>query len=60
MFTGAFVALTWLASSHAKIISLGETSIEAHINKSETRRLKLLNKVCALSRLTFITFLLFF
>ncbi|BES99368.1 DHHC palmitoyltransferase [Nesidiocoris tenuis] len=42
--SGAFVALTWLASWHARQISNGETSIEAHINKKEVQRLAALNK----------------
>jgi hypothetical protein len=43
--TGAFIALTWLSSSHARLITQGETSIEAHINKSEAKRMALMHKV---------------
>ncbi|XP_014256493.1 palmitoyltransferase ZDHHC16A [Cimex lectularius] len=42
--SGAFVALTWLSSWHAKQIGKGETSIEAHINKAETQRLAKIHK----------------
>ena len=38
--TGCFVVLGGLTLWHAKLITLGETSIEAHINRAETRRLK--------------------
>ncbi|XP_054265049.1 palmitoyltransferase ZDHHC16 [Macrosteles quadrilineatus] len=43
--SGAFVALLFLAIWHAKLISRGESSIEAHINKSETKRLAKQNKL---------------
>ncbi|XP_046658649.1 palmitoyltransferase ZDHHC16-like isoform X2 [Homalodisca vitripennis] len=43
--SGAFVALGCLSSWHANLIARGETSIEAHINKSETKRLAKLNKI---------------
>ncbi|KAL1122961.1 hypothetical protein AAG570_003285 [Ranatra chinensis] len=43
--SGAFAALTWLASWHARLITQGETSIEAHINKAETKRMALMHKV---------------
>jgi len=36
---GTFILLGGLTLWHARIISNGETSIEAHINKSETKRL---------------------
>jgi len=42
--TGCFVVLGGLTVWHAKLISKGETSIEAHINRSETRRLRLQGK----------------
>nr|CAD7461206.1 unnamed protein product [Timema tahoe] len=42
---GVFVALGSLAVWHARLISKGETSIEANINKAETKRLSTLNKV---------------
>uniref|UniRef100_A0A146M895 Palmitoyltransferase n=2 Tax=Lygus hesperus TaxID=30085 RepID=A0A146M895_LYGHE len=42
--SGAFVALTWLSSWHSRQIANGETSIEAHINKAETKRLAAANK----------------
>jgi hypothetical protein len=34
-----------LTAWHAKLISKGETSIEAHINRNETKRLKALGQV---------------
>lgn len=37
--SGTFVLLGGLTLWHARLISKGETSIEAHINKSETKRL---------------------
>lgn len=43
--SGAFIALTWLSIWHAKHILRGETSIEAHINKAESKRLGALNQV---------------
>ncbi|RZF32986.1 hypothetical protein LSTR_LSTR008699 [Laodelphax striatellus] len=42
--SGAFVALFSLSVWHARLIRRGETSIEANINKSETKRLAQLNK----------------
>ncbi|KAJ8880297.1 hypothetical protein PR048_016763 [Dryococelus australis] len=42
---GVFVALGSLATWHARLVSAGETSIESHINKSETKRLAAQNKV---------------
>ncbi|XP_066991490.2 palmitoyltransferase ZDHHC16A isoform X2 [Anabrus simplex] len=41
---GVFVALGSLTLWHARLISKGETSIEAHINKTETKRLAAKNK----------------
>jgi len=38
LVTGCFVVLGGLSIWHAKLISRGETSIEAHINKSERKR----------------------
>uniref|UniRef100_A0A224XXM1 Putative palmitoyltransferase zdhhc16 n=1 Tax=Panstrongylus lignarius TaxID=156445 RepID=A0A224XXM1_9HEMI len=43
--SGAFVALTWLSSWHARQIVFGETSIEAHINKAEAKRFSVSNKI---------------
>ncbi|XP_073997906.1 palmitoyltransferase ZDHHC16A isoform X1 [Rhodnius prolixus] len=43
--SGAFVALTWLSSWHARQIVFGETSIEAHINKAEAKRFAASSKV---------------
>lgn len=43
--SGAFIALTLLAYIHGKEISKGETSIESHINKSETKRLAAQKKI---------------
>ena len=43
--TGTFLLLGGLTLWHASLISKGETSIEAHINKNETRRLKGLGQV---------------
>lgn len=44
-FLGVLVALGGLASWHSKLISRGETSIEANINKAETKRLTELGRV---------------
>lgn len=35
------IALGWLVSWHFKLIKLGETSIEAHTNRAETKRMAL-------------------
>jgi palmitoyltransferase len=43
--TGTFLLLGGLTLWHAMLISKGETSIEAHINKNETKRLKALGQV---------------
>ena len=43
--TGTFLLLGGLMMWHAKLISKGETSIEAHINRNETKRLKDLGQV---------------
>lgn len=43
--TGTFLLLGGLTLWHAKLISKGETSIEAHINRNETKRLKSLGQV---------------
>ena len=43
--TGTFLLLGGLTLWHASLISKGETSIEAHINKNETKRLKGLGQV---------------
>ncbi|KAF4531438.1 hypothetical protein B566_EDAN004208 [Ephemera danica] len=42
---GVFVALGSLTIWHARLISRGETSIEAHINASEIKRLAAFGKV---------------
>lgn len=42
---GVLVGLGSLTIWHAKLIGRGETSIEAHINKAETNRLKKEGKV---------------
>ena len=42
--TGTFLTLGGLALWHAKLIHFGETSIEAHINKSEIKRLLKIGK----------------
>ncbi|XP_049812483.1 palmitoyltransferase ZDHHC16B isoform X3 [Schistocerca nitens] len=42
---GVLIALGSLMMWHARLITRGETSIEAHINKQETKRLAALNKV---------------
>lgn len=39
------VALGTLSSWHVKLITRGETSVEAHINQSEHKRLLLQNKI---------------
>lgn len=43
-FSAVFIALGTLSYWHYKLIRRGETSIEAHINKSETKRLDLLGQ----------------
>ncbi|GFG33078.1 hypothetical protein Cfor_12103 [Coptotermes formosanus] len=43
--TGVLIALGSLTLWHARLISRGETSIEANINKAETKRLAEKNKV---------------
>lgn len=43
--TGCFMALITLVCWHGRLISRGETSIEAHINKKETERLLKTNQV---------------
>jgi palmitoyltransferase len=40
-----FIALGALTLWHARLIGRGETSIEANINKAETKRLAARNKV---------------
>lgn len=45
MFVGVFVALGGLAIWHGQLISRGETSIEANINRTETKRLAEMNKI---------------
>ncbi|XP_069940744.1 palmitoyltransferase ZDHHC16 isoform X1 [Cherax quadricarinatus] len=42
--TGAFFSLGGLATWHGRLISRGETSIEAHINQRETERLAKINQ----------------
>lgn len=42
---GVLVALGGLAFWHGQLISRGETSIEANINRTETKRLAEMNKV---------------
>ncbi|XP_043209339.1 palmitoyltransferase ZDHHC16B-like isoform X2 [Amphibalanus amphitrite] len=42
---GIFLALGGLSVWHGKLITRGETSIEAHINAKETKRLLKLNKI---------------
>jgi len=44
MTTGCFFTLGGLTLWHAKLIQAGQTSIEAHINRSETQRLAELGK----------------
>ncbi|CAL4064041.1 unnamed protein product, partial [Meganyctiphanes norvegica] len=43
--TGVFMALVSLVCWHGRLISRGETSIEAHINKKETERLLKIHQV---------------
>jgi hypothetical protein len=43
--SGVLIALGSLTLWHARLISRGETSIEANINKAETKRLAEKNKV---------------
>ncbi|KAK7072849.1 Palmitoyltransferase zdhhc16 [Halocaridina rubra] len=43
--TGVFFSLGGLALWHARLVSRGETSIEAHINKKETERLSKINQI---------------
>lgn len=43
--TGTFLILGMLALWHARLISEGQTSIEAHINRAERKRLKAEGKV---------------
>nr|XP_027229278.1 palmitoyltransferase ZDHHC16-like [Penaeus vannamei] len=43
--TGVFFSLGGLATWHGRLISNGETSIEAHINRKETERLSKINQV---------------
>jgi len=45
MTSGTFVALGALTLWHARLINAGQTSIEAHINRSETKRLAELGKI---------------
>lgn len=45
MTTACFVTLGGLTLWHARLIHAGQTSIEAHINRSETKRLAELGKV---------------
>jgi len=45
MTSGTFVALGGLTLWHARLIHAGQTSIEAHINRSETKRLAELGRV---------------
>lgn len=47
LVTSCFLILGGLCIWHAKLITKGETSIEAHINRSETKRLKEQGKVYA-------------
>lgn len=44
VIVGVFFALGALTMWHSHLISRGETSIEANINKAETKRLKQLSK----------------
>ncbi len=46
---GGMLMLSCLAFWHAKLISRGETSIEAHINKAEAKRLATIGKVSQLN-----------
>ncbi|XP_071525564.1 palmitoyltransferase ZDHHC16B isoform X2 [Panulirus ornatus] len=43
--TGVFFSLGGLATWHGRLISRGETSIEAHINKKETERLAKISQI---------------
>lgn len=43
--TGVFFSLGGLATWHGRLVSRGETSIEAHINKKETERLAKINQI---------------
>lgn len=45
MCVAVVIALGTLCSWHAKLITRGETSIEAHINQSERRRYQAQNKI---------------
>jgi len=45
MTSACFVTLGALTLWHAKLITAGQTSIEAHINRSETKRMAELGKV---------------
>jgi len=45
MTSGCFFSLGGLTLWHAKLIHAGQTSIEAHINRSETQRLAELGKI---------------
>lgn len=47
LLKATFVALGALTVWHYKLISRGETSVESHINKSETKRLDALGKTYA-------------
>lgn len=42
ILTAVVIALGWLVCWHLKLIIRGETSIEAHINHTEAKRLKAL------------------
>ena len=44
LITATLIALGVLLTWHFNLISLGETSVESHINKSEDKRLKAENK----------------
>lgn len=46
-FLGVFLALGMLSLWHGQLISKGETSIEANINKAETIRMKELGRTYA-------------
>lgn len=48
LLLGVLIALGALTLWHARLISRGETSIEANINKAETKRLAERNKVPSL------------
>ena len=45
MILGAFISLAGLSIWHGRLIAKGETSIESHINKKETKRLNEINQV---------------